>query len=277
MDFAPEAPWWTDPTAGTFPSFVHGLATALLLGALPLSRRSRFALLGAHLASTLGLEATLGTPDPRDALALLLGTTLAFATGGTGRKHGERRGAGSRGTSLVLGVPAVLCSAALTVGSYEGLGADCALYSGEGHCEAFKRAASPVYMDYATLRNAIEVRGPRPLDRIGQLYAFGDHLFVGERQQGVHVIDNTDPAAPVNVAFVRIPGNTEIAIRGRHLYADSYVDLVTLDIGDPHAVRLVDRQVDVFPWDASQSIPYDIGFESAPDPNLGVVVTYDEL
>lgn len=58
-------------------------------------------------------------------------------------------------------------------------------------------------------------------------------MYINERFEGIHVIDNRDPSSPQNVAFLDIPGNIDLAVNGDALYADSYVDLVTIDISNP--------------------------------------------
>jgi hypothetical protein len=45
-------------------------------------------------------------------------------------------------------------------------------------------------------------------------------------------MDNSDPSNPQNISFIEIPGNLDIAIKDNFLYADSYVDLLTIDISN---------------------------------------------
>jgi hypothetical protein len=52
-------------------------------------------------------------------------------------------------------------------------------------------------------------------------------------QKGIHVIDNSNPAAPRNISFINIPGNVDIAVKGNSLYADCYSDIVVFDISNP--------------------------------------------
>ena len=93
--------------------------------------------------------------------------------------------------------------------------------------------SQPVYMSYQELRGAVSYEAPRELEEVGRIYLYNDYFFLNQRNAGIHVFDNSDPSAPVNMGFVNIPGNTELAIRSNQLYADSYVDLVTLDISNP--------------------------------------------
>jgi hypothetical protein len=62
------------------------------------------------------------------------------------------------------------------------------------------------------------------------------------------VIDNRNPASPQNVAFISIPGNLDLALKGNILYADLYTDLVTLDISNPLNVVVKKFNDHVFPF-----------------------------
>lgn len=65
--------------------------------------------------------------------------------------------------------------------------------------------------------------------------------------KGVHIIDNSNPAQPINKVFISIPGNIDIAVKGSTLYADMFTDLLSIDISDPLHARFVSRIPQVFP------------------------------
>ena len=66
--------------------------------------------------------------------------------------------------------------------------------------------------------------------------------------RGIHVINNANPSQPVNVAFIDIPGNMDMAVKGNILYADLYTDLVAIDITDPLNVKVKKVIEGVFPY-----------------------------
>jgi hypothetical protein len=66
------------------------------------------------------------------------------------------------------------------------------------------------------------------------------------RGEGIHIIDNKNPANPIPLKFLNIPGNYDLAILGNTLYADSYIDLLALDISDLNNVREVGRLENLF-------------------------------
>ncbi|MGB0863702.1 MAG: LVIVD repeat-containing protein [Saprospiraceae bacterium] len=107
-----------------------------------------------------------------------------------------------------------------------------------------KRTA--VYMSQQEIVD-IKTTGAKALEKPGKIYFYNDYIFVNERNKGIHIIDNSTPSNPSNVAFVNIPGNIDMAIQGNNLYADNGDDLITLDISNPTNVQLVDRKEDVFP------------------------------
>jgi hypothetical protein len=65
--------------------------------------------------------------------------------------------------------------------------------------------------------------------------------------RGIHIIDNANPQSPQRIAFIDIPGNLDMAVKGNMLYADLYTDFVTLDITDPHNVVLKKVNENILP------------------------------
>jgi hypothetical protein len=91
----------------------------------------------------------------------------------------------------------------------------------------------PIYKTMAEVRANIKSNAPRALEYPGKIYVRGQYIFLNEINRGIHVIDNSNPSQPRNIAFIDIPGNIDIAVKGNTLYADLYTDLVTLDISNP--------------------------------------------
>jgi hypothetical protein len=108
----------------------------------------------------------------------------------------------------------------------------------------------PVYRTRAEVRANIKSDLPREVNSPGKIVIQGKYIFLNEVDEGIHVIDNSDPASPHNVAFINIPGNMDLALKGNTLYADLYTDLVTLDITDPLHVVVKKYNDGVFPFRA---------------------------
>jgi hypothetical protein len=106
---------------------------------------------------------------------------------------------------------------------------------------------TPVYKSLDELRKAVKREAPRNIEEPGKIYLYGNYIFLNEVNKGVHVIDNSNPSAPNKLAFINIPGNLDIAVKGNILYADSYIDLVALDISNPQDVKETKRVQFAFP------------------------------
>ncbi|MFK7799792.1 MAG: LVIVD repeat-containing protein [Aureispira sp.] len=122
----------------------------------------------------------------------------------------------------------------------------------------------PVYKTLNEIRVAPAVEGPRDLKDPGKIYLYGTTLLINERSEGVHIVDNSNPASPIRTAFIKIPGNVDIAMRGNTLYADNYIDLLAIDIADLQNIRLTKRVENAFPAYGN-------------DPQRGLLVDYDEV
>ena len=105
----------------------------------------------------------------------------------------------------------------------------------------------PVYKSTTEIRHAISMGAPEALVNPGKIYMFRSYLLVNEQFKGIHFIDNSNPSQPVRVGFLKIVGNLDMAVKGNVLYADNYIDLVSIDLSLPMQPQLVDRDMNVFP------------------------------
>ncbi|MEN8117817.1 MAG: hypothetical protein ABFS16_12600 [Bacteroidota bacterium] len=132
----------------------------------------------------------------------------------------------------------------------------------------------PVYMSYDELRNSVITSSPAKLVNPGKIYFKDGYIFINEEMKGIHVIDNRNPESPAKTAFIEIPGNMDMAIKNNTLYADSYVDLVAIDISDIENQEEVKRVNNVFPYTIPE--PIDNGLLIADiDEDKGVVVGWE--
>ena len=106
---------------------------------------------------------------------------------------------------------------------------------------------TPVYKTMQQVRANIRNAPSQQIESPGKLFMYGNYIFLNEVDKGVHVIDNSNPAQPVNKYFINIPGNVDVAVRGNILYADMYSDMVTIDISNPSAVQLKGVVNNAFP------------------------------
>jgi hypothetical protein len=105
---------------------------------------------------------------------------------------------------------------------------------------------APIYETKEAVKLNIKSNPAEDIESPGNLFVYGNYIFLNETDKGVHIIDNTDPSNPVDKAFIDIPGNLDIAVKGNILYADMYQDLVAVDISDPLHAKLVKTVPNVF-------------------------------
>lgn len=132
----------------------------------------------------------------------------------------------------------------------------------------------PVLMERSELETSVKLIDPQTITNFGKIYRYGDMLFINEQFEGIHIINNADPANPVNIGFITIPGNIDIAIKDDYIYADNAVDLIVISY-DGLNVQVVDRNRDVFP-----EIPSPDGFynsDLANRPENTVVIKWNEI
>ena len=108
----------------------------------------------------------------------------------------------------------------------------------------------PVYKTTAEVKSNIKSNAARQIENPGKLMLLGNYIFLNEIDKGIHVIDNSNPSSPQNIAFIDIPGNMDLAVKGNTLYADLYTDLVTIDISNPRNIQVKKYNEGVFPYRA---------------------------
>jgi hypothetical protein len=127
----------------------------------------------------------------------------------------------------------------------------------------------PVYKSFDEIRNGVKTLSSHDFQNPGKIYTFGNYLFVNEKGEGIHIIDNSDHSNPKFVSFIKIPGNYDIAVKGNVLYADSYIDLLAFNISNPSAPILAKRIESLFPNPLDNSGQY-------ADPEKGIIVEWLE-
>lgn len=131
----------------------------------------------------------------------------------------------------------------------------------------------PVYMPTDEFKNAVKTESAKEMMVAGKIYFYQDYIFVNEKFEGIHVIDNSDPTNPGNVNFITIPGNIDMAVKDDILYADSYTDLIAIDISDINSISMQKRFSDIFPFSLP---PTDNNYQRGQvDPEKGVVIGWE--
>ncbi|TDB68165.1 LVIVD repeat-containing protein [Arundinibacter roseus] len=132
----------------------------------------------------------------------------------------------------------------------------------------------PVYATAADL-DKVETLPARALKAPGKIYIKDTYLFVNEQGEGIHIIDNRDPASPEKISFVSILGNYDMAVKGNFLYADNARDLIVLDISNPLKIKVVKRIPSAIPQ--NNYPPYTNIYFECVDSEKGAVVGWEKV
>ena len=90
----------------------------------------------------------------------------------------------------------------------------------------------PQYETTAQLAAKVTVESPKDYAEAGKIVTYQNYIFINKPNEGIHVVDNSNPAAPVNLHFINIPGSLDLTIIDDHLYSDMFSALVVFDISD---------------------------------------------
>lgn len=261
----------TVPEDGFFwsssPSFLHALALTLISASLGLMPTAALALtllvcLSWELAQSIMPH--LGTFDLMDLTAVICGGSFGFMMVQSQDVSPKKQ---IIGRQILIAVFSFLTSVATSP-------RDSYIYRRKPG--SHRNLVTPFYMSYEDLRSSYAVLNHREIQGIGKVARIGSLLFISERNNGVHVFNNSDPSNPVPLHFIVIPGNTDITAKGELLYADSFVDLLTIQTKGLEPPVLIDRLDNAFKWNPYQAIDdTTLEFESSElDSSRGVITGF---
>jgi len=105
---------------------------------------------------------------------------------------------------------------------------------------------TPEFMTLEAFRSSVKVSEPREIIESGKIFSYQNYILVNDVDKGIHIIDNTNPTAPVKKYFIEIIGNKDMEVRDDFLYADSLTDLVVFNIADFNNIEEASRIEEVF-------------------------------
>lgn len=142
----------------------------------------------------------------------------------------------------------------------------------------------PVYMSYEDLRSSFKVESSSKLQNPGKIYIKDNYIYVNEKNKGIHIYKD-DGSSLTEVTFLYIPGNLDICIKDNLLFADSFVDLLVIDISDLTTdvtkIKEVNRMENAFPYNPMQTFSENsseyYSYAKKPDETKGVVIDWNEV
>lgn len=131
----------------------------------------------------------------------------------------------------------------------------------------------PIYVQEDEL-NDIKNEASHPRLTSGPIFSKDSLLFITEVYRGIHVYNVKDSLNIRYLTFFKIPAITDFTISGDRLYADSWTDLVTIDISDIYSISTVNRENDAF--EPILAPPLYNGWFECVDLDKGAVVEWEE-
>lgn len=98
----------------------------------------------------------------------------------------------------------------------------------------------PVYAPLSALLD-IKNEAPQAIQVSGTIFLRDTLLFILEQRKGIHVFSLADTVNTVNLAFFKIPAITDFTVVGKTIYADSWKDLVVIDISNLNQISEKNR------------------------------------
>lgn len=110
---------------------------------------------------------------------------------------------------------------------------------------------SPVVVNRTEL-NAVQLQNPRPVNRRSEAFVNGNFVYVNDHRDGFHIYDNTNPAQPQKIKYLKALGASTLSFKNDLIYVNQATDLVILKI-DPSGnnLQIIKRFTDIFPAIAS--------------------------
>jgi len=106
----------------------------------------------------------------------------------------------------------------------------------------------PVTMDRPAFENAVQGGTFQTIANPGKIYIKDELMFISDVNKGFGVYNYSDPANPLPIGYIKIPGATDIAVRNNNIYINQAVDLVALQYHPAsNTLTVISRNRNVFP------------------------------
>lgn len=124
----------------------------------------------------------------------------------------------------------------------------------------------PILKTADEIEEDIQFVEDRVLENPGKFYYYQDMILINERGQGVHIIDNSDVSNPQKLGFIAIEGNEDISLSDHYIYADTWQNIIVIDIEnirEPNVVNVITGVKDEF-WELDQGL-FVVGYQETSE------------
>ena len=99
-----------------------------------------------------------------------------------------------------------------------------------------------------TFETSTQLLYAKQIEETGKIYVKDQYLLINEPNKGFHIYNNSDPANPTKIKFLKVLGSSDISIKNNVLYINNAVDLIALTFNSDFSdIQITKRIKDVFP------------------------------
>ncbi|NQX84474.1 MAG: hypothetical protein HRT67_00875 [Flavobacteriaceae bacterium] len=129
--------------------------------------------------------------------------------------------------------------------------------------ESLSSEYQPIIMQRADFESTTLLEStPRTIENSGKIYVKDNFIFINEVNKGFHIINNSNPENPINIAFVKVLGSSDLSIKNNIFYVNNARDLIAFTINETtNALTITKRIKNVFPqiWSPDGFQYYGLG------------------
>ncbi|RZJ65161.1 MAG: hypothetical protein EOO50_14720 [Flavobacterium sp.] len=112
-------------------------------------------------------------------------------------------------------------------------------------------------MDRAVFESSVQLLPPIDVEKSGKIYIMDHLMVVNDVNKGFHIYNYANPQLPTPIAFLQMPGATDVAMRGDKMYINQAVDLVTIRYNKvENTMAIESRSENVFPQKIAPDFSY---------------------
>lgn len=104
-----------------------------------------------------------------------------------------------------------------------------------------------ILADASDVKNSFGVVNDFAIKKPGNIYTYNSYLFVAEKNEGIHILNNSNPASPIPLKFIKLKGNSNFAVAGDVLLADNGADLLSINFSDLENIKIDKRTENINP------------------------------
>ena len=112
----------------------------------------------------------------------------------------------------------------------------------------FQQQYEAVTMLRTEFENSTALLPAEPIVETGKIYVKDGFLFINQPNNGFHIFDNSNPSAPVNLAFLKVLGSSDLSIKNEVIYINNATDLIAVKPNFANnTIEITKRIIDTFP------------------------------